>query len=162
MENRRQINEPIRRTPPHVRTHLHQTRPTSHWIHRNTRNRSHSVPNTRNHSMATHQHRIQKDRSTQQGNELMTHKYTKEILYHYTCGQCGHWWSYAHTQHKYDLTYPQWLKKLTCPHCAHTTTCEEKDGAYPNHETTGYHRASKPPSWGTPSKGWQPDSKDFL
>ena len=26
-----------------------------------------------------------------------THKYTVEILYHFTCGFCSHWWSYAVT-----------------------------------------------------------------
>jgi len=86
-----------------------------------------------------------------------THKYTREILYHYTCGQCGHWWSYAHTAHKYDIHYPKMLEELTCPHCGYHTTCEEKSGAYPHHEWDRYSRPR-----GTTrrdySKGWQPSS----
>jgi len=99
-----------------------------------------------------------------------THKYTREILYHYTCGQCGHWWSYAHTAHKYDPRYPKMLQELTCPHCGHTAPCEEKDAGYPYHEATSYHRPSKRSSWRDTSKGWQPTKlvdipelrKDFL
>ena len=91
------------------------------------------------------------------------HKYSREVLYHYTCGQCGHWWSYAHTVDKYDLHYPKMLEELTCPHCEYTTQCEENRGAYPYHEYYDYRRPSKLPTWGRSGKGWQPKPvRDFL
>jgi DNA-directed RNA polymerase subunit RPC12/RpoP len=65
----------------------------------------------------------------------VTHLYTKETLYHYTCGQCGNWWSYAATPHPYDLKDPHYLSELTCPHCGHHAHTEKKAGATSIHGT---------------------------
>ena len=37
------------------------------------------------------------------------HMYTSETIFHFTCGECKNWWSYAgsHT----------WHEDVTCPHC---------------------------------------------
>ena len=63
------------------------------------------------------------------------HLFTTEILYHYTCGQCKNWWSYATTPRTYD-TVGQWevtlrdpeidRAELTCPHCGHLSYIEKK------------------------------------
>tara|TARA_Y100000296_G_C5174404_1_gene259169 strand:+ start:536 stop:859 length:324 start_codon:yes stop_codon:yes gene_type:complete len=102
----------------------------------------------------------------------MSHKYTKEILYHFTCENCHLWWTYAHienTANKYDYPYPRVkdlypkvLKELTCPHCGHLSTCKEKSGAEYTHEKNPVSRAYKTSTWqGQNISGWQPNPKDF-
>jgi DNA-directed RNA polymerase subunit RPC12/RpoP len=93
----------------------------------------------------------------------MSHKYTRETLYHFTCENCYLWWTYAHTVNKYDYDrYPKALKELTCPHCGHRSTCKEKSGASSIHEKNPVSRAYKTSAWqGENISGWQPNPKDF-
>ena len=43
------------------------------------------------------------------------HLYTWERIYHFSCGNCKNWWSYAITEDSY-----KWKsRKMTCPHCGH-------------------------------------------
>jgi predicted RNA-binding Zn-ribbon protein involved in translation (DUF1610 family) len=63
----------------------------------------------------------------------MSHAYTAETIYHFTCGQCGNWWSYAHHQVKYALKLPDALSTLSCPHCGYTDEVNLKPtGTYPD------------------------------
>ena len=57
-----------------------------------------------------------------------THKYTVEILYHFTCGFCSHWWSYAVTPSTQSREIELSDKKIYCIHCGHTQKAEIKDG----------------------------------
>jgi len=44
--------------------------------------------------------------------ETKKHTWTDEKIYHFTCGECKNWWSYAgHFRH--------WKSVMTCPHCGH-------------------------------------------
>tara|TARA_R110000787_G_scaffold182255_4_gene294200 strand:+ start:828 stop:986 length:159 start_codon:yes stop_codon:yes gene_type:complete len=47
------------------------------------------------------------------------HGYTTELLYHFICGNCMNWWSYASTE-EYKI------KKMYCPHCGKEGTCKKK------------------------------------
>ena len=47
----------------------------------------------------------------------MSHKFTGESIYSFTCSKCGNWWSYAHELRKYDLKWPDVFNKMYCPHC---------------------------------------------
>ena len=52
-----------------------------------------------------------------------THEYTIEHIYHFTCGKCYQWWSYAQT----ELSLPHHIKtKTICPHCGHTERIKYK------------------------------------
>ena len=45
--------------------------------------------------------------------EERTHLYTWERIYHFTCGWCKNWWSYATSEDSYD-----WKSRMMiCPHC---------------------------------------------
>ena len=51
----------------------------------------------------------------------MKHRISKEILYHFSCGNCNKWWSIADyhllsIDNNKDLNYNN---KITCPHCGH-------------------------------------------
>jgi predicted RNA-binding Zn-ribbon protein involved in translation (DUF1610 family) len=49
------------------------------------------------------------------------HTATAEIIWHFSCGNCGNWWSYATMETGWR---PQ---RMTCPHCGHasgTVICE--------------------------------------
>ena len=48
------------------------------------------------------------------------HFYTWERIYHFSCGNCRNWWSYATTEDSY-----KWKsRKMTCPHCGHFTNIQ--------------------------------------
>ena len=49
------------------------------------------------------------------------HEYTTELLYHFNCGKCKKWWSYATTQEK-DMED----ESMHCPHCGEDGECKEK------------------------------------
>jgi|TARA_R110002020_G_scaffold462594_1_gene682193 DNA-directed RNA polymerase subunit RPC12/RpoP len=52
----------------------------------------------------------------------MTHKFSKEILYHFNCGKCSKWWSIS----DYHLFSNDKLKnKITCPYCGHKEEVKE-------------------------------------
>ena len=49
----------------------------------------------------------------------MFHEYTVEILYHFSCGVCSNWWSYAITPTELsdtELKMPDGIEHH-CPHC---------------------------------------------
>lgn len=49
----------------------------------------------------------------------MTIGYSKEVLYHFNCGECKKWWTVGdwHTLRNGDMTY--------CPHCGTLQEVEE-------------------------------------
>ena len=55
------------------------------------------------------------DRITRDTKDTSHHIYTWERIYHFSCGNCKNWWSYATTEDSY-----KWKsRKMTCPHCGH-------------------------------------------
>jgi len=50
----------------------------------------------------------------------MSHTYTSERIYHFTCSECSNWWSYA-SEDKLRM------KEMTCPHCGEAKSIESKD-----------------------------------
>ena len=58
------------------------------------------------------------DRITTAGGK--EHFYTWERIYHFSCGNCRNWWSYATTEDSY-----KWKsRKMTCPHCGQYSTIQ--------------------------------------
>ena len=64
----------------------------------------------------------------------MSHEYTVERLYHFTCGECQQWWSYAsdhavssRKHHRYWPHKDVSLHEMTCPHCGTKSTIMSKD-----------------------------------
>ena len=53
------------------------------------------------------------------GTEIKTHTWTDEKIYHFTCGECKNWWSYAGY-------FGHWKSVMTCPHCGHKAQCVVK------------------------------------
>jgi len=47
------------------------------------------------------------------GAERKDHLYTWERIYHFLCGECKNWWSYATTEDSYTWK----SRRMTCPHC---------------------------------------------
>ena len=48
------------------------------------------------------------------------HTYTWERLYHFSCGNCKNWWSYATEEDSY-----KWKsRKMNCPHCGYYTNIQ--------------------------------------
>ena len=43
------------------------------------------------------------------------HLYTWERIYHFSCGNCKNWWSYATEEDSYNWKY----RKKSCPHCGY-------------------------------------------
>ena len=41
-------------------------------------------------------------------------KYSREVLYHFSCENCYNWWTYPST-HAPDFNTKTWF----CPHCLH-------------------------------------------
>tara|TARA_B100000586_G_C19722757_1_gene266348 strand:+ start:168 stop:488 length:321 start_codon:yes stop_codon:yes gene_type:complete len=48
------------------------------------------------------------------------HLYTWERIYHFSCGNCKNWWSYATEEDSYNWKY----RKKSCPHCGYYTTIQ--------------------------------------
>ena len=45
------------------------------------------------------------------------HLYSWERIYHFSCGHCKNWWSYATTEDSY-----RWkTRTMSCIHCGYTT-----------------------------------------
>ena len=54
------------------------------------------------------------------GGKREDHLYTWERIYHFSCGNCRNWWSYATTEDSY-----KWKsRKMTCPHCGNYTNIQ--------------------------------------
>jgi len=63
---------------------------------------------------------------------LHEHKYTRETIYHFTCGGCKNWWSYASTK-AFDALLPFGRSRslpdeyeMFCPHCKHKAFIQPK------------------------------------
>ena len=52
------------------------------------------------------------------------HEYTWETLFHFLCGECSNWWSYAGFIEKND-NHPV---SKSCPHCGYKTQIHIKKG----------------------------------
>ncbi len=46
------------------------------------------------------------------------HLYTWERIYHFSCGNCKNWWSYATSEDSYNWK----SRKMSCPHCGKYST----------------------------------------
>ena len=57
-------------------------------------------------------------RITGVGGKQKDHLYTWERIYHFSCGNCKNWWSYATTEDSYDWK----SRRMTCPNCNHHST----------------------------------------
>ena len=59
----------------------------------------------------------------------MAHEYSIELLYHFICGNCKNWWSYALTPTRLEqsLKLPE-DDIVFCCHCGHKATMKVKDG----------------------------------
>ena len=69
------------------------------------------------------------------------HDYTIELLYHFNCGSCQGWWSYATTPGQPIVDKSSNLMvgdkitlseeiELHCPHCGHCKSAKIKDGFF--------------------------------
>ena len=56
------------------------------------------------------------------------HQYTVEVIYHFTCGSCNGWWSYAVTPFVQPFLFGVTDEQIYCPHCGHTQTASIKEG----------------------------------
>ena len=59
------------------------------------------------------------------GAERKDHLYTWERIYHFLCGECKNWWSYAGIIQKREDGKNQ---SMTCPHCGHKADIKMKEG----------------------------------
>ena len=60
------------------------------------------------------------DRITKGTKDTNHHIYTWEKIYHFSCGNCKNWWSYATIEDSY-----KWKsRKMSCPHCGHFSTIQ--------------------------------------
>ena len=59
------------------------------------------------------------------------HEYTWETLFHFICGECKNWWSYAGIIEKKINGRPT---SMTCPHCGYKTDIKMKEGFKHNGE----------------------------
>ena len=57
-------------------------------------------------------------RITGVGGEQKDHLNTWERIYHFSCGNCKNWWSYATSEDSYNWK----SRRMTCPHCNHHST----------------------------------------
>ena len=70
------------------------------------------------------------------------HQYTVEVLYHFTCGSCEAWWSYAVTPFIKPYEFALEDKAIYCPHCGHTQKTKIKEG-YRLEKNLKYHRIAE-------------------
>tara|TARA_B100001079_G_C15961387_1_gene319331 strand:+ start:319 stop:531 length:213 start_codon:yes stop_codon:yes gene_type:complete len=47
----------------------------------------------------------------------LDHEYVFELLYHFNCGKCTKWWSYAKTPDNKEEIHKQKVEAMHCPHC---------------------------------------------
>ena len=59
-------------------------------------------------------------RITAVGGEKKNHLYTWERIYHFSCGNCRNWWSYATSEDSYTWK----SRNMTCPHCGYYTNIQ--------------------------------------
>ena len=57
---------------------------------------------------------------------IKNHEYTWETLFHFNCGECSNWWSYA--------GFLENISSMTCPHCGYKTDIKMKEGFKHNGE----------------------------
>jgi hypothetical protein len=92
------------------------------------------------------------------------HDYTIEILYHFNCGECKQWWSYATTpgqpiidqNTKLVVGDKMFLYEgidIYCPHCGHCENTKIKEGFLDNFsddQTMGDQHQKYSDYWNTP------------
>ena len=54
------------------------------------------------------------------GTSEKKHTYTWERIYHFSCGNCKNWWSYATEEDSYKWK----TRKMNCPHCGYYTNIQ--------------------------------------
>lgn len=57
---------------------------------------------------------------------MMNHEYTWETLYHFNCGECSNWWSYASSETRWAWNSEWKRNNMTCPHCGYKTAIQPK------------------------------------
>ena len=62
---------------------------------------------------------------------MKDHEYTWETIYHFNCGECMNWWSYASTL---EYLKPDTIVRLSCPHCGYRTKVKLKENGTIQHE----------------------------
>ena len=62
----------------------------------------------------------------------MRHKYTTERIFHFTCGKCSQWWSYASSE---DGAMPDYYE-MNCPHCGSLGIVDKKSYIEPKEEVS--------------------------
>mgnify|MGYP003151288992 FL=1 len=59
---------------------------------------------------------------------MKNHKFSKEILYHFNCGECNKWWSIA-DYHLFSKDVPKNNEvvpnNIICPYCGHKEKAKE-------------------------------------
>ena len=60
------------------------------------------------------------------------HNYVYEILYHFDCGKCSKWWSYAKTPDNKEELHKKIVKKMYCPHCGTKGSLKIKEKFFNN------------------------------
>ena len=58
--------------------------------------------------------------STVGGKDTNHHLYSWERIYHFSCGNCKNWWSYATSEDSYTWK----SRKMCCPHCSYYSTIQ--------------------------------------
>ena len=100
----------------------------------------------------------------QEYSKQKTHDYTIELLYHFNCGECKGWWSYATTpgqpiiDHNTKLIVGDKMflwegLEVYCPHCGHSESTKVKEGFLDNFEddlTVGEQHQTYSDYWNTP------------
>ena len=100
----------------------------------------------------------------QEYSKQKTHDYTIELLYHFNCGECKGWWSYATTpgqpiiDHNTKLVVGDKMflwegLEVYCPHCGHNESTKVKEGFLDNFEddlTVGEQHQTYSDYWNTP------------
>jgi DNA-directed RNA polymerase subunit RPC12/RpoP len=57
---------------------------------------------------------------------MKNHEYTWETLYHFICGECKNWWSYASTETRWSWDSKWKRNNMICPHCGHEAVIQPK------------------------------------
>ena len=59
--------------------------------------------------------------------EEKEHEYTIECIFHFTCGECKNWWSYAREDKQLPSGKRTWKVYQYCPHCGQKSNLKKKE-----------------------------------